>query len=562
MTNVIGGRGIDFLTGNGVANELHGLGGGDKLTGGGGDDKLYGGEGGDTLEGDAGKDTLDGGSGADKLYGGAGTEDIATYASAEAGVTVDLTGGTLSLGKGDAAGDTYTGIEQYVGSEHDDVFIAGDDDDNIHGGTGGSDTVSYEKSDKGVWVDLDYDHPADSDTTGTYAQPGVNVDHDNNMKYTCSKYSNPAGSYAAGDILAGIKNVTGSPHIDNLTAGSAGSVITGGKGDDILAGDMGNDTFVFTSGDGSDQINTFTITGGQDKIDLSAFTSIASLDDLKGKISLRDSNTDIRINLPGEDDITLNNVTPDTAKDFYGLTADNFIFYTKPISGNIGDRFNNEINGGRGNDVIYGEQGRDIIDGGAGDDDLYGGEDKDTLNGGEDKDTLNGGPGDDTLNGGPGNDVLDGGPGDDILDGAGEDEDTLNTGEDNDILYGGPGNDTLTGGSGNDTFVFEPGNGNDSITSFSATDDKIDLSAFNIASADLPGLISIHEGNVRINLTTKGGGTIKLTGVTDIDDLDGAGGTNNNTLNGKYKYTGDLNNDGDFNDTVNSVVESDGVFIL
>ena len=78
------------------------------------------------------------------------------------------------------------------------------------------------------------------------------------------------------------------------------------------------------------------------------------------------------------------------------MTADNFIFYTKPISGNMGDRFNNEINGGRGDDTMYGEQGRDIMNGDAGDDEMYGGEDKDTLNGGEGDDWLDGGPGDDT----------------------------------------------------------------------------------------------------------------------------------------------------------------------
>ena len=90
--------------------------------------------------------------------------DIATYASAEAGVTVDLSGG--NSGRGDAAGDSFDGIEQYEGSYHADIFIAGDDPDHITGGpaTGGpgeltagdtsNDTVSYVRSDEGVTVDL------------------------------------------------------------------------------------------------------------------------------------------------------------------------------------------------------------------------------------------------------------------------------------------------------------------------------------------------------------------------------------------------------------------------
>ena len=134
--HVIGGRSSDTLTGNDNANELRGMGGNDKLNGGGGADMLKGGDGNDILNGGVGDDTLDGGPGADDLDGG-GTDDlpgmdIATYASAEAGVTVDLSGG--NSGRGDAAGDSFKGIEQYVGSYHADIFIAGDDPEHITGG--------------------------------------------------------------------------------------------------------------------------------------------------------------------------------------------------------------------------------------------------------------------------------------------------------------------------------------------------------------------------------------------------------------------------------------------
>ena len=155
FANVIGGRGGDTLTGNDQANELRGMGGNDVLTGNGGGDTLRGGEGRDTLKGGTGEDTLDGGPGADSLDGGGtdddGGTDVATYASAMEGVTVDLSGG--NRGRGDAAGDTYTGIEEYLGSSHDDTFISGEDGDDIDGGTG-SDTVSYERSEQGVTVVL------------------------------------------------------------------------------------------------------------------------------------------------------------------------------------------------------------------------------------------------------------------------------------------------------------------------------------------------------------------------------------------------------------------------
>ena len=209
--NIIGSRGSDTLTGddasnNNDSNTLEGRGGNDTLTGNGGNDILKGGEGRDTLKGGVGDDMLDGGPGADTLDGG-GTElapgsDTATYASAMEGVTVDLSGG--NRGQGDAAGDTFTGIEQYVGSSHDDTFIAGKDEHDINGGEG-SDTVSYERSVKGVQVNL-------SSTTQT-----PSGDFDN------------ADNFANGDTLTSIENVTGSNHTDNLTAHGNGSVINGGS---------------------------------------------------------------------------------------------------------------------------------------------------------------------------------------------------------------------------------------------------------------------------------------------------------------------------------------------
>jgi Ca2+-binding RTX toxin-like protein len=72
---LIGGRGNDTLTGNELANRIHGAGGNDVIYGGAGNDTLVGGPGEDRLYGLDGNDTFltrDGQK--DSLYGGGGTD--------------------------------------------------------------------------------------------------------------------------------------------------------------------------------------------------------------------------------------------------------------------------------------------------------------------------------------------------------------------------------------------------------------------------------------------------------------------------------------------------------
>ena len=88
--------------------------------------------------------------------------DTATYADATEGVTIDLSSVSErdnvitirnSSGRGDASGDRFIDIETFIGSPHDDTFIAGPEADNADGGDG-MDTISYERSRKAVLLDL------------------------------------------------------------------------------------------------------------------------------------------------------------------------------------------------------------------------------------------------------------------------------------------------------------------------------------------------------------------------------------------------------------------------
>jgi Ca2+-binding RTX toxin-like protein len=76
---------------------------------------------------------MEGGAGADALDGGTGT-DTASYASAAVGLTANLS--TPASNTGDAAGDTYTSIENLTGSAHADSLTGNAGDNVLTGGTG------------------------------------------------------------------------------------------------------------------------------------------------------------------------------------------------------------------------------------------------------------------------------------------------------------------------------------------------------------------------------------------------------------------------------------------
>jgi Ca2+-binding RTX toxin-like protein len=135
---LVGGAGTDNITGGNGNDSIDGGDGNDTVNGGDGNDIVYGGAGDDTLNGNNLNDTLTGGVGADHLDGGAGI-DTASYTGSSAAVTINLLTGAAS--GGDAAGDTFAGIEQLSGSAFNDV-LTGDDGANRLLGRGGDDILT------------------------------------------------------------------------------------------------------------------------------------------------------------------------------------------------------------------------------------------------------------------------------------------------------------------------------------------------------------------------------------------------------------------------------------
>lgn len=127
------------VTYNGVAgaDTFLGLGSVDTVHGNGGDDHLDGGFGNDELYGGDDDDTLVGGAGSDLLDGGAGI-DTADYGASSHAVIVDLFAGAAS--GGDASGDVLVDIENITGSAKND-YLTGDDNANTLQGLAGDDRL-------------------------------------------------------------------------------------------------------------------------------------------------------------------------------------------------------------------------------------------------------------------------------------------------------------------------------------------------------------------------------------------------------------------------------------
>lgn len=302
----------------------------------------------------------------------------------------------------------------------------------------------------------------------------------------------------------------------------------GNGGRDVLDASETDRRVVAEGGDGRD-----TLIGGLGDDDLSGGRGPDTLFGMDGDDTVRGGSGPDRVDGGAGDDSLFGGASWD---DLDGGTGDDFLDGGTGPDDLIGGAGNDELIGGSGWDDLDGGAGDDMLDGGSGSDDLIGGDGNDELLGGSGWDDLDGGAGNDLLDGGDGLDDLEGGDGNDTLLGGddrddlngGAGEDTLDGGDGRDTINGGTGDDILTGGEDRDTFIFAPGDGNDTITDFDVgssqwfrqffTGDRIDLRAYDFDSDDDVLALATQDGNDTV-IQLSESDSIRLVGV-DVDDLD------------------------------------------
>ena len=339
----------------------------DVINASGGNDVVYGLTGDDTLNGGGGNDILEGGDDGDALSGSSGT-DAAAYMTATSGLTADLN--NTGVNTGDAAGDTYSSIENLIGSAFDDTLrgtstrniITGGDGDDIMNGRAGNDILEGGRG-------ADFMNGSTGNDTARYdtASSAVRADLNNSAVNTGD---------AAGDRYASVENLSGSKFDDNLRGTSADNTLTGGNGhdrlfgrggDDVLDGGKGSDLLVGSAGDDAlyGRAGNDILDGGKGGDLLVGSTGIDTARYSSAKTAV-------------EADLgNAANNTGDAAGDSYS-GIENLLGskFDDTLRGTSGD---NELTGGRGDDEVFGRGGADVLDGGRGDDVLDGGGGADTF---------------------------------------------------------------------------------------------------------------------------------------------------------------------------------------
>ena len=451
MHNRTGTDGADTIEAYGKRGVVyHGLGGDDWLRGAAGDDKLYGDDGNDTISGGEGNNLLVGGRGNDIINGFSGDDTYVFNRGDGKDVVADYGGlDTLQFGEGIRPKDIIL-KRVYKNSDYnleisikdtDDVvtFVSHFGSSNYSGWYATPDRIldRIKFADGTIWTKDDIDYKMHH-LTGT---------EENDRLVAYDKADVVYYGRGGNDTLFGSEGndkLYGDDGDDTISGGEGNDLLVGGKGNDELSGFYGDDTYIFNRGDGSDTISEC------DGTDTIQFSEGISPDDVDVRRVYKSStgygSYALELSLKGTSDKI-------SVKNYFGYYS--YSGFHKPSPESLIEK------------VVFADGTvwtQDTINSKV--HNITGTEDGETIQAfDDDAVTYYGLGGNDNLYGSKSNDKLYGGTGNDHISGYAGD----------DLVVGGAGDDYLDGYYGNDTYIFNKGDGSDTVYDADGNDDKIIL---------------------------------------------------------------------------------------
>lgn len=205
-------------------------------------------------------------------------------------------------------------------------------------------------------------------------------------------------------LMGGLGNDTliGGIGADIIDGDEGSDVINGGAGDDSLDGGAGNDVYIYSAGDGDDEIcNSNPDSNHDDSIVFDA--SIDSADVLVRRedndlVLYWKNNQIIKVRYHfSSDNYSISSIRFADGTEYDKAAIESLVIIPSDIDDYLTGTGSDDVLAGLGgDDVLSGGAGNDTLSGDAGDDRLYGEEGDDWLRGGAGDDLLMGGEGSDT----------------------------------------------------------------------------------------------------------------------------------------------------------------------
>ena len=340
------------------------------------------------LTGDNGDNSLTGSSGSDIIYGKNGNDTI------DAGAGNDIVSGgkgndTINLG----AGDDH--IFYNLGDGFDTIYDTGNNDTIFFGpGIAFSDLkFAYVNGDLRITIN---NNPNQGMLIKRFFDNSLNYKieelvFDDGSQYHLSDMGLTLTQDNHGEIIGDTPFsdiIYAGGGFDTVNAGEGNDTIIGGKGNDYLEGGAGDDTYIYNIGDGLDTIWDYQYSSVESRHDKIKFGEGITFDDL----TFKRNGDNLVITLLGDitQGIIINNhFYDDNRRIEYLEFADGTI---KDLT-QMGFTYHqtdahDNVSGTEFGDVIYGHGGNDTIVGNGGNDVIIGGKGNDRLEGGAGDDTY------------------------------------------------------------------------------------------------------------------------------------------------------------------------------